>query len=44
MLGAGAWLVRYPDAIPTVWGYLPAPTFPSGCGPVLLVVERCADG
>jgi hypothetical protein len=25
-------------------GYLTAPTFPSGCGPVLLVVERRADG
>ena len=44
MLGTRPWLVRYPAAIPTVWGYLTAPTFPSGCGPVLLAVERCADG
>ena len=38
LLGVGPWLVRYPDAIPTVWRYLTAPTFPLGYGPVELVL------
>lgn len=37
LLGVGPWLVRYPDAIPTVWHYLTAPSFPLGYGPVELV-------
>lgn len=32
-------LIRYPDAVSTIWHNLAAPTFPLGYGPVLLVLE-----
>jgi hypothetical protein len=46
LLGAGLavliavvpWLVRYPDALPTIFHNLSAPTFPLGYGPIELVV------
>jgi len=40
VIGVVPWLFRYPDAIPTIWHNLAAPTFPLGYGPVLLVLQR----
>ncbi|HVB13596.1 MAG TPA: hypothetical protein VNH38_02420 [Candidatus Dormibacteraeota bacterium] len=39
VVGVVPWVLRYPDAIPTIWHNLAAPTFPLGYGPVILVLQ-----
>lgn len=40
VIGVVPWVFRYPDAIPTIWRNLAAPTFPLGYGPSLLILQR----
>jgi hypothetical protein len=38
VIGVVPWLIRYPDAVSTIWHNLSAPTFPLGYGPIELVL------
>ncbi len=38
LVTVGPWLIRYPDALPTILGNLRAHTFPLGSGPITLVL------